>query len=666
MNLRHALANLRRAIGDHQARPPFLITSRQTIQFNRASDTWVDAWLLLDLKLEQGQEDDVARLEKAVDVYKGTYLQGFSLGDSSEFEEWALLTREHVQRLALRALHKLASALEKSGEYEGALPHAYRQVELDPWREKAHRQVMRLLALTGQRGAALAQYETCQRLLADELGTQPSSQTQSLYESLRDGEWPPGALTPAEVAEPELRQIGACPYRGLVAFGEEDTPFFFGRETSTARLIQAVEQGRSATVIVGSSGSGKSSLVAAGLLSRLRQAPDWLIATFRPGKNPFHALAGALLPLLEPELSETDGLIEAEKLAEALGQGQIALHNIVERVLQKHAVAGRLLLFADQFEELYTLCPEPGLRQRFLDELLSAIGAGERRASSLVLLVALRADFMEQALAHRPFADALQDSALMQRPMTREELRAAVEKPADKQGAVFEPGLVDRILDDVGREPGQLPLLEFELTLLWENNQSGWLTHADYEKIGQVKGALAGHAEQTFGDLGPGEQERARRVFLQLTHPGSGHADTRRSATRAEIGEANWSLTQYLADQRLAVTGRDAAGAETVELVHEALIGSWKRLQSWIEADRTFRTWQERLRATLRQWEESGRDEGVLLRGAPLAQAEEWLAERRDEVGQAEREFIETNRYVRDLSCQERGLYRVEPLCDNE
>jgi WD40 repeat protein/DNA-binding SARP family transcriptional activator len=663
-NLRHALANLRRAIGDHRATPPFLLTSRQTIQFNRASDAWIDVWVLLDLlESEQGGGDEVSRLERAVDSCRGSYLEGFSLADSPEFEEWALLTRERLQRLAVQALHRLADELQEAGEYERALPYAYRQVELDPWREKAHRQVMRLLVLTGQRGAALAQFETCRRLLAEELGAEPSPQTQLLYERVRSGEWLPGVPAHAELPEPEPRQVGRCPYRGLDAFREEDAPFFFGREDSTARLVEAVEQGHPAIVIVGSSGSGKSSLVGAGLLPRLRQAPDWLIATFRPGESPFRALAGVLLPLLEPELSETDQLLEAAKLAEALCRGDLALCLVVERVLQKHASAGRLLLFADQFEELYTLCPEPGLRQLFLKELLSAVGvAGEGRDSPLVLLIALRADFVEQALAHRPFADALQDVALMQRPMTREELQAAVERPAEKQGAAFEPGLVDRILDDVGEEPGHLPLLEFALTLLWERGRAGWLSHADYEEIGRVEGALARYAEEIYGDLGPADQERARQVFLQLVHPGNGKPDTRRSATRAEIGEENWSLTQYLADKRLAVTGRHAAGIETVELVHEALIVGWDRLQSWIEADRAFRTWQERLRAVMRQWEESGRDGGALLRGAPLALAEGWLAERHDEVGEAEREFIEASIALRERRAVEREAQQKREL----
>ena len=202
---------------------------------------------------------------------------------------------------------------------------------------------------------------------------------------------------------------------------------------------------------------------------------------------------------------------------------------------------------------------------------------------------------MGQALAYRPFADVLQGAAILMGPMNRDELRSAVEKPAELQGAVFEAGLVDRLLDDVGNEPGNLPLLEFALTLLWENHDSGWLTHAVYDSIGLVDGALASYADQVYASLEPGEQERARNALLQLVKPGEGTEDTRRVAVKEELGEENWKVIQLLADQRLVVTGLDATGNETAEVVHEALIQKWGRFKQWIETDRTFRSWQERL-----------------------------------------------------------------------
>jgi DNA-binding SARP family transcriptional activator len=182
-NLRRALANLRSAIGDNQATPAFLHISRQTIQFNAASDTWVDVTAFARLveaapRVEAGARDSsqptVERLEEAVALYRGRFLEGFSLADSPSFEDWILLNRERLHRQVTDALSRLAECHEQCGDYEGALLHAWRQVELDSWRERAHRQVMRLLALSGQRGAALAQYETCRGLLVEELGVELS------------------------------------------------------------------------------------------------------------------------------------------------------------------------------------------------------------------------------------------------------------------------------------------------------------------------------------------------------------------------------------------------------------------------------------------------------------------------------------------------------------
>jgi hypothetical protein len=260
-----------------------------------------------------------------------------------------------------------------------------------------------------------------------------------------------------------------------------------------------------------------------------------------------------------------------------------------------------------------------------------------------VLLLTLRADFMGQALTHRPFADALQEASLLMGPMTRDELKSAIEKPAALQGAVFEPGLVERILDDVGEKPGNLPLLEFALTLLWEAQSDGWLTHADYEAIGCVEGALARYADEVFEGLDKADQEQARHFFIQLVKPGEGTEDTRRVATRDELPEADWNLVQHLADMRLVVTGRSPEGDEIVEVVHEALIQRWGQLQGWMQEDRDFRSWQERLRTSARVWEASDLDAGALLRGLPLRESEKWMNERGGELGSTEQDYIQTS-----------------------
>ena len=218
--------------------------------------------------------------------------------------------------------------------------------------------------------------------------------------------------------------------------------------------------------------------------------------------------------------------------------------------------------------------------------------------------------------------------------------------------------MIPRILDDVGEEPGNLPLLEFALSLLWERLDQGWLTHDAYDEIGRVDGALARYAEEVYDSLAPEHQLAAQRIFIQLVQPGEGTEDTRRVARRSELGEGNWPLVQHLADKRLVVTGRDAAGQETVEVVHEALIRSWERLRGSIEEDRAFRVWQEGLRAAMRQWQASDQDEGGLLRGAPLVTAEMWSDERGSELSLAEWDFINTSIVFRASEVQHRERRR--------
>ena len=211
------------------------------------------------------------------------------------------------------------------------------------------------------------------------------------------------------------------------------------------------------------------------------------------------------------------------------------------------------------------------------------------------------------------------------------------------QGAAFEAGLVERILDDVGEKPGNLPLLEFTLTLLWERQTDGWLTHTDYEAMGSVEGALAAYADQVYAELGAGEQEQARRALVQLVRPGEGTEDTRRVATREELGEESWSLIQRLADRRLVVTGRDAAGHETAEVVHEALIQRWGASASGWTPIGPSAPGRSGCAANLRQWQESRQDEGALLAGAPLAVAQNWLAERASDLSPAEVQYIQAS-----------------------
>jgi hypothetical protein len=251
----------------------------------------------------------IAGWEEAVGLYEGELMEGFSLPDNPAFEEWLLLTREQLKRQELETLGRLRESLKERGEYGRGLEYAWREVELDPLRESAQRGLMMLLSLTGQRETALTQYEICANTLMTELGVEPSIETRELFEQIQQGGWPPAAHADLEKAVRPPREIGACPYRGLAAFREQDAPFFFGREDFTEQLLAVFQQQPVLAVILGPSGSGKSSVAHAGLLPRLCEHGDWLIVHIRPGARPHYSLAVALLPLLERGMSETDRLI---------------------------------------------------------------------------------------------------------------------------------------------------------------------------------------------------------------------------------------------------------------------------------------------------------------------------------------------------------------------
>lgn len=480
----------------------------------------------------------------------------------------------------------------------------------------------------------------------------------------------------AELAELQAELAGTisrpdCPYRGLFAFREADAPFFFGREVFTDKLVKAVQQ-QPLVAVLGASGSGKSSVVFAGLVPQLRRVEGRLIAAFRPGPDPFLALATTLLPLYDLGLSQTAQLIEARTLAKALSDGVLPLADVVTKILKQEPTPSLgLLLIADQFEELYTLCPDPDTRRRFLDLLIETVQTGStlpRPPTPLLpctILLTLRADFLGQALSYRPFADALQSADVKLGPMTHQELAEAIEKPAQKQNVTFEAGLAERILADVGDEPGNLPLLEFALTELWAQQSQSELTHMAYEAIGRVTGALTHYADEVFTRLNQVEQTQTRRALIRMVQPGEGTEDTRRLVSQAELGEVDWLLVQKLADARLVVTNRDAASQETVEVVHEALIQNWGRLRGWLDEDRAALRTHRRLTEAAEEWQRHKRDESYLYSGARLAEADDFITARADDLNELEREFVQvsvTSQRARQIAARRRTQWIIAGL----
>ena len=258
------------------------------------------------------------------------------------------------------------------------------------------------------------------------------------------------------------------------------------------------------------------------------------------------------------------------------------------------------------------------------------------------MVLTLRGDFVGHALAYRPLSDRLQDAQVNLGPMQRAELQHAIEQPAQKVGSRFDPGLITRILDDVDEEPGNLPLLEFVLQRLWDDatQHGGTLRHQAYEAMDGVAGALAQTAEGVYAKFSDIEKHAAQQVFLQLVRPAPSGDDTRRRATFSELGEATRALIKRLADARLVVTSReDVTKEETVEVAHEVLIRHWAQLKSWLNEDREFLLWRERLRGSRDAWVRSKQDTDALLRGTLLAEAERWLTQRRD-LNDDERGYI--------------------------
>ena len=318
-NLRHVLASLRKALGD--ASPPFLHISRQTIQFNPASDAWVDVSAFTGLLQTKppGNQQPLHQLEKAVELVHGAFLEGFSLPGCPAFEEWTLVEGERLQRLTMEALERLIDRHEKQGDLERALVYAWRQVEVEPWREEAHQRVMRLLALGGKRGAALAQYQTCRRVLVEELGVEPGTETTQLYEQIRDGELEAPAV--ALTLNRERERAAGLP--GFLAgdVDEAQAPVFVARERELAWLAGFLDmalagQGR-VIFVTGGPGRGKTALLEAFARRAMEARPDLLVAN--GNCNAYSGVGDAYLPFRDV-MGMLTGDVEAKWAAGAVSR----------------------------------------------------------------------------------------------------------------------------------------------------------------------------------------------------------------------------------------------------------------------------------------------------------------------------------------------------------
>ncbi|GAA3794239.1 hypothetical protein GCM10022403_030130 [Streptomyces coacervatus] len=392
------------------------------------------------------------------------------------------------------------------------------------------------------------------------------------------------------------------PYRGLNRFEPDDRQLFFGRDRLVEKLNRLVCDHRFA-VLFGASGSGKSSLLRAGLIPRLR---DEIATRGRP----------AVLRVLTPGDRPADRYGHLLTPAEGEPESWVVV---------------------DQFEEVFTLCRDRAERARFLDLLLAARDPDRR----LKVLIAVRADFYARCAEHRDLADALHGAGLLVGPMTADELRDAVVRPAQAVGHLVERELTGKIVEEVLDQPGGLPMLSHALLETWRRRKGRMLTLAAYEAAGGVRGAIAASAEEVYGQLTAVQRGAARRLLLRMIEPGRGTADTRRPLTRAELDE--WADPEVPAVvERLAGARLLTADEEGVHLAHEALITCWPRLQEWIEQDRERLRGHRALTEAARTWLEHDRDPGALYRGTRLDRAEEHFPdhERDPALTATERRFL--------------------------
>jgi WD40 repeat protein len=434
-----------------------------------------------------------------------------------------------------------------------------------------------------------------------------------------------------------------CPYRGLDAFREEDSAFLFGRgsaddpESAIGQLVRNVRE-HPFVMVVGRSGSGKSSLVYAGLLPALRRERDrfWNVLSLRPGREPLRALAAAFNPRADDEgAAEYAKRITKEADELRTGDPELLSHMIREQLAQTEGKPDRLLLYTDQWEELYAQASSSTDKERatqhaadvnrFIDLLLTAA-----RTAPVAVVATVRADFYDPLIAHQEIKSLLPTRQVLLGSMSRSELERTIVEPAKKVGLVFDPpGLVQRILDEAGEDEGMLPLLQYALKESWALRNGNTITGDSYARSGGVREAIRITAERAFEALSAEDQQAARQLFLRLVTPGEGQEDTRARAAMPSEPMQRRIVEQFAGPRtRLLVTGQDRDGRPTVEVTHEALIRTWPRLREWIDLNRE----KLRSRAAIVQakadWEQNGRRDDMLLRaGLQLERARSLLAD---------------------------------------
>lgn len=426
-----------------------------------------------------------------------------------------------------------------------------------------------------------------------------------------------------------------CPYKGLTFFdcNEEDPKYFFGRTALTDQLLDTVRKSNF-LAIFGASGSGKSSVLRAGLLHQLKigrrisKSDQWDIRLIVPGEHPLQKLALAFIDESSEQLLRAEQLQQAESL---IAEGADGLRRLVQASTKQ-----RVVIVVDQFEECFTLCQNTDERQQFFACILGALDLCPEK---LRIVIAMRADFFGKCVEqeYSGLAKRIEGDLVAVKAMSRDELADAITKPAEKVEISVEPELVQEILNDLGEAPGSLPLMQYALRELWNQRQDNQLQLRDYSRLGGIMGTLRKRATAVYHGFNKQGQKATRHIFLSLTQLGEGTEDTRRRVLKQDLITSAYSekiidkTVQKLADANLVITSEilskdiESQRFAVVDVAHEALIRHWPLLRTWLDADRELIRRQRKIEVLADEWQDQKHKSDYLLRGAQLVDAVDFL-----------------------------------------
>jgi serine/threonine protein kinase len=459
------------------------------------------------------------------------------------------------------------------------------------------------------------------------------------------------------------------PFAGLAPFQEADADRFYGRTREVGAVLARLRQSP-LIALAGPSGVGKSSLVRAGIVPQLKRSGEgWEAVILRPGRSPLAALCA-----IQAELARSATTAEAAASSPS-SSGEVAPHRVPAELRAApgqlgvalrawaHREGRRVLVFVDQFEELFTLCADPDERAAFLACL---DGVADDPSSPLRVLLSIRSDFLDRVAGHRHLADAIGHGLMLVPPLDRDGLRDALVRPVEAAGCRYEDtAIIDDMLAAVAAAPGSLPLLQFAAARLWteRDRDRRLLTRASYQSMGGIAGTLADHADHVLATTPGREQSLVRSIFERLVTPERTRAVVSLDELRELPGDPDdiERLVHRLVDARLFVIEARSGAERTVEIVHESLIERWPTLVGWLDENRDDAAFLARLRTAATQWQASDHDEGVLWRDEPARRSLEWLSLYRGELGRREHAYLDAVRAVamRLERARRRGRRRV-------